>query len=156
VLELDVDRGDGRFQRRAVDEVDRRMLTELSKDGRLSMRALAERVHVSRAGCYTRFERLRREGVITGFVAVIDPRRVGPTVSAHVYVKISQHSWKDVRRALKLIPEVEHGALVSGEYDLVLFVRTRDADSLRELVLDRLQTMADILSTHTILVFDEL
>ena len=139
-----------------VDEVDRRMLAELSKDGRLSIRTLAERVHVSRASCYTRFERLQREGVITGFTTVIDPRRIGPTVSAHVYVKISQHSWKDVRRALKQIPEVEHGALVSGEYDLVLFVRTRDADSLRELVLDRLQTMADILSTHTILVFDEL
>jgi DNA-binding Lrp family transcriptional regulator len=139
-----------------VDEVDRRMLAELSKDGRLSIRTLAERVHVSRASCYTRFERLQREGVITGFTTVIDPRRIGPTVSAHVYVKISQHSWKDVRRALKLIPEVEHGALISGEYDLVLFVRTRDADSLRELVLDRLQTMANILSTHTILVFDEL
>jgi DNA-binding Lrp family transcriptional regulator len=139
-----------------VDDVDRRMLAELGKDGRLSMRALAELVHISRASCYTRLERLQRAGVITGFTALIDPRRVGPTLSAHVYLKISQHSWKDVRSALKQIPEIEHGALVSGEYDLVLFVRTRDAESLRELVLDRLQKMQDVLSTHTILVFDEL
>jgi len=46
--------------------------------------------------------------------------------------------------------------LVTGENDIVLFVRTRDAESLRALVLDRLQTMDGVLSTHTVLVFDEL
>ncbi|WP_390623887.1 Lrp/AsnC ligand binding domain-containing protein [Fodinicola feengrottensis] len=45
---------------------------------------------------------------------------------------------------------------MSGDNDLVLFVRTRDAESLRDLVLERLQMMEDVLSTHTILVFDEL
>jgi DNA-binding Lrp family transcriptional regulator len=140
----------------AVDQVDRQLLRELTKDGRLSMRALAERVHISRAGCYNRLQRLEREGVITGYTAVVDPRRIGPSLSAHVYLKISQHSWKHVRDALRLIPEIEHGALVSGDYDLVLMVRTRDMDSLRELVLDRLQVMDDVVSTHTIVVFDEL
>jgi DNA-binding Lrp family transcriptional regulator len=120
------------------------------------MRLLAERVHISRAGCYSRVERLHREGVITGYQAVIDPRRMGASLSAHIYLKVSQHSWKSVRHALRLVPEVEHGALVSGENDIVLFVRTRDADSLRDLVLNRLQTMDDALSTHTVLVFDEL
>jgi DNA-binding Lrp family transcriptional regulator len=139
-----------------LDDVDRRIIAELSKDGRLSMRVLAERTHISRAGCYSRVNRLHREGVITGYAAVVDPRRTGSSLSAHVYLKISQHSWKDVRKALKRVPEVEHGALVSGENDIVLFIRTRDADSLRELVLDRLQTMDDVLSTHTVLVFDEL
>jgi DNA-binding Lrp family transcriptional regulator len=77
-------------------------------------------------------------------------------VSAHVYLKISQHSWKDLREVLREMPEVEHGYLISGENDLVLFVRTRDAASLRDLVLDKLQKMDDVLSTHTVLVFDEL
>jgi DNA-binding Lrp family transcriptional regulator len=139
-----------------LDDVDRRLIDELSRDGRLSMRVLAERVHISRAGCYSRVDRLHREGVITGYQAVIDSRRMGPSLTAHIYLKISQHSWKSVRHALKLVAEVEHGALVSGENDIVLFVRTRDADSLRELVLNRLQTMDDVLSTHTVLVFDEL
>jgi len=139
-----------------LDAIDRRLIAELSRDGRLSMRLLAERVHISRAGCYSRVDRLRREGVITGYVAVVDPRRLGPSLSAHVYLKISQHSWKYVREALKRIPEIEHGALVSGENDIVLTVRTRDADRLRDLVLDRLQAMDNVLSTHTVLVFDEL
>jgi len=140
----------------ALDQIDHRLLDELRQDGRLSMRALAERVHISRAGCYARVERLRHEGVITGFTAVIDPRRLGPSLSAHIYLRIRQHSWKDVRQELARITEIEHGQLVSGDYDIVLFVRTRDAESLRALVLDRLQTMDGVLSTHTVLVFDEL
>jgi DNA-binding Lrp family transcriptional regulator len=139
-----------------LDDVDRRLIAELGKDGRLSMRLLAERVHISRAGCYSRVNRLHREGVILGYEAVVDPKRMGPSLSAHIYLKIRQHSWKDVRQALKRVPEVEHGTLVSGENDIVLFVRTRDADSLRDLVLNRLQTMDAVLSTHTVLVFDEL
>jgi DNA-binding Lrp family transcriptional regulator len=139
-----------------LDQIDYRLLEELRQDGRISMRTLAERVHISRAGCYARVERLRREKVITGFTAVIDPRRLGPSLSAHIYLRITQHSWKDVRQELGRISEIEHGQLVTGENDIVLFVRTRDAESLRSLVLDRLQTMDGVLSTHTVLVFDEL
>jgi DNA-binding Lrp family transcriptional regulator len=54
------------------------------------------------------------------------------------------------------IPEVWHGALVSGDNDLVLLVRTHDAASLRDLVLNTFQTMPDVLSTQTVLILDEL
>ncbi|WP_020657502.1 Lrp/AsnC family transcriptional regulator [Amycolatopsis benzoatilytica] len=140
----------------ALDEVDLKLIAELKKDGRASMRALAERAHISRAGCYTRVERLHREGVITGYAAVTDPRRLGQGLAAYVYLKVTQNSWRTVSTELKQIPEIEHGGLVSGDNDLILFVRTRDADSLRDLVFERLQAMPDVLSTHTVLVFDEL
>ncbi|GAA3548542.1 Lrp/AsnC family transcriptional regulator [Amycolatopsis ultiminotia] len=140
----------------ALDEVDLKLIAELKADGRASMRALAERAHISRAGCYTRVERLHREGVITGYAAVTDPRRLGQGLAAFVYLKVTQNSWRTVSAALKHIPEIEHGGLVSGDNDLILFVRTRDADSLRDLVFERLQAMPDVLSTHTVLVFDEL
>lgn len=146
-------RGVGRV---ALDATDRRIIAALRADGRVSMRALAEQLHVSRAGVYSRVERLQREGVIKGFTAVIDPQRCGLGISAYVYLKISQHSWKDVRERISRIPEVEHGALVSGENDLMLHVRTEDAMSLRDLVLDTFQTMPEVLSTQTVLIFDEL
>ncbi len=139
-----------------LDEVDLRLIAELKADGRVSMRALAERLHISRAGCYTKVERLQQEGIITGYAAVTNPKRLGQALSAYVYVKISQHSWQAVREVLNQMPEIEHGSLVAGENDLILFVRTRDADSLRDLVLYRLQRMEDVLSTRTELVFDEL
>jgi DNA-binding Lrp family transcriptional regulator len=52
--------------------------------------------------------------------------------------------------------EVDHAALVSGEHDIMLLVRTRDAASLRDLVLTRLQGMPEVASTQTVLIFDEL
>jgi DNA-binding Lrp family transcriptional regulator len=140
----------------ALDATDLRILDELRADGRLSMRALAERLHVSRAGVYARVERLHRERVITGYTATVDPARSGYGISAYVYLRISQHSWKVVREQVSRLPEVEHGALVSGENDLILLVRTRDAAGLRDLVLDRLQAMPEVVSTQSVLIFDEL
>jgi len=139
-----------------LDDTDRAVVAELREDGRLSMRALAEKLHISRASAYTRVERLVSEGVITGYTATIDAERYGFGISAYVYLKISQHSWKAVRRQVLQIPEVWHGALVSGENDLVLLVRTADAASMRELVLNTFQTMPDVLATQTVLILDEL
>ncbi len=140
----------------ALDDTDRRIVDALRQDGRLSMRALAERLHISRAGAYARVERLHTSGTITGYTATVNPERYGYGLAAFVYLKISQHSWKSVRERLTTIPEVAHGALVSGAFDLVLLVRTRDATSLRDLVLTQLQGMPDVLATETILIFDEL
>lgn len=139
-----------------LDDTDRAIVAELRADGRLSMRALAEKLHISRASAYTRVDRLTTDGVITGYTASIDPERYGFGISAYVYLKISQHSWKAVRRRITQIPEVWHCALVSGDNDLVLLVRTHDAASMRELVLNTFQTMPDVLATQTVLILDEL
>ena len=58
-----------------MDDADRQIVEALRADGRMSMRALADLVHVSRASAYTRVARLEREGVITGYAALIDPVR---------------------------------------------------------------------------------
>ncbi|HEX2307536.1 MAG TPA: Lrp/AsnC family transcriptional regulator [Jatrophihabitantaceae bacterium] len=138
-----------------LDNTDRALVELLRGDGRASVRALADELHISRATAYARLDRLQREGVITGYAARVDPERYGYGISAYVYLKISQHSWKAVRRRVQQIDEVWHAALVSGENDLVLLVRTRDAGSLRDLVLNELQTMPDVVSTQTVLILDE-
>jgi DNA-binding Lrp family transcriptional regulator len=147
--------GTGR-QTATLDAVDRRIVDALRQDGRLSMRSLASLVHISRANAYARVERLERAGVLLGYQARVDPQKYGYGLSAYVHLKISQRSWKEVRRRLLEIPEVEHGALVSGESDIVLLIRTRDTATLRDLVLTRLQDMPDVLSTQTTLILDEL
>lgn len=139
-----------------LDGVDRSIIDALRAEGRISMRLLAERLHISRANAYARVERLHERGVITGYAAVVNPQRAGYGVAAYVYLKITQHSWKTVEQRLTAIAEVEHGALVSGEFDMVLLVRTRDAADLRQLVLSQLQGIPDVLSTQTVLIFDEL
>jgi DNA-binding Lrp family transcriptional regulator len=139
----------------ALDEIDRRIVGALRADARLSVRALADQVHASRAAVHARVQRLERDGVILGYEARIDPDRLGLTVSALVQLRIAQHTWKDVRQRITAIPEVWHATLVSGDHDLVLLVRTADAAALRELVLDRLQAIPGVRATQTILILDE-
>ena len=138
-----------------MDDTDRLIVEALRADGRLSMRARAERLHISRANAYARVARLEREGVITGYAAVIDPVRAGYALSAYVYLDITQRSWKSVRGQLLGMPEVDHVALVSGAHDIVLRVRARDAVSLRDVVLTRLQEIPEVRSTQTVLIFEE-
>jgi DNA-binding Lrp family transcriptional regulator len=148
--------GQVRGQMAQLDETDRLIVEALRADGRLSMRALADRVHLSRANVYTRVARLQDDGVITGYAALIDPVRYGYGLSAYVYLDIAQRSWKAVRRQLLSMPEVDHVALISGEHDIVVRVRAHDAASLRDVVLTRLQEMAGIRATQTVLIFEEL
>ncbi len=139
-----------------LDDTDRLIVEALRADGRLSMRALATRVHLSRANVYARVARLQRDGVITGYAALVDPVRYGYGLSAYVYLDIAQRSWKAVRRQLLSMPEVDHVALISGEHDILVRVRTHDAASLRDVVLTQLQEMPEIRATQTVLIFEEL
>jgi DNA-binding Lrp family transcriptional regulator len=138
-----------------LDEIDRRILRELESDGRLSGRALAERVTISRANAYARFERLVADGVITGFTARVDPLKVGLTTSAYVAMTVRQNNWRDLQAALRTIPEVRHMALVGGEFDVMLLVRAEDNNALRRVVLEQLQTIPGVLSTKTFLIFED-
>ena len=82
------------------------------------MRALAQELHISRAATYTRVQRLESAGVITGYSATIDPERYGHGVSAYVYLKIAQRTWKPLRDRLMQIGQVEHAAEIAMEHNL--------------------------------------
>ncbi len=138
-----------------LDDVDREIARLLRADGRMSMRTLAERVHISRANAYTRLQRLRDEGVITGFHAAVHPERFGFAVSAYIAVKLRQQSWHGFTEALADVPGVEQAAMIAGEYDAVLLVRATDAQMMRDVVLEQLQAMPEVLGTQTMFVLDE-
>lgn len=140
---------------RALDSIDRDILQILQSDGRASIRAVAERVHVSRANAYARINRLVEDGVIRGFGARVNHERAGQGTSAYITLKIVQNSWRAVRGQLRLLPGASHIALVGGDFDVLLLVHTPDNRALRELVLTRLQAIPEVLSTRTLLVFEE-
>lgn len=140
---------------RPLDAIDRDILRILRADGRASVRSVAERVHVSRANAYARINRLIDDGVIRGFSARVNEERAGQGASAYITLKIVQNSWRTVRKQLQGLPGATHLALVSGDFDVLLLVHTADNRSLRELVLTRLQAIPEVLSTRTLLVFEE-
>jgi DNA-binding Lrp family transcriptional regulator len=138
-----------------LDDIDRQILSRLLKDGRVSVRALAEDVHISRANAYTRIGRLVAEEVITGFTAQLNPQRAGLGTSAYVTLTIEQNAWRDISRELRDMPYVEHVVLLTGDFDVLVLVRAPDNLALRRLVLEKIQAVPGVRSTRTWLVFDE-
>lgn len=121
----------------------------------MSVRALADEVHVSRAGAYGRLQRLQEEGVITGFTAVVEPEKVGLGTSAYISVSIEQNTWRQVAAAMQALPGVERVALVGAEFDVLVQVRTRDNHELRDVVLEQIQGLPGVKATRTWLIFEE-
>ncbi|MEU5566073.1 Lrp/AsnC family transcriptional regulator [Micromonospora musae] len=140
---------------RPLDEVDRRILDELVRDGRTSVRTLAERIHISRTNAYARVERLLRDGVITGFRAQVAPEASGLGTSAYVALTIEQNTWREVSAELAQVRYIEHAALLGGDHDVLALVRAPDNAALRDVVLGRIQSIPGVLSTRTWLVFEE-
>lgn len=141
-----------------LDGIDLDLMRILRDDGRISLTLLAKRLHVSRANVYTRLGRLERDGVIRGFSALVDPARLGLGVTAIVLLSTGSEGrfrWRDLRKGLDLIPEVEYAALITGDADVLVLARTSSQEELRRLLLERLQGLPYVTGTLTLVVLDE-
>ncbi|MBB5157763.1 Lrp/AsnC family transcriptional regulator [Saccharopolyspora phatthalungensis] len=154
-IRIDSRRGRAGRSAPALDEVDARIVDELGRDGRMSIRTLAEQVNISRTNAHGRVERLIDSGVITGFHARVAPAKVGLGTAALIGLSIEQDTWREVAQRLAAIDYVEHVALVAGEFDIVVRVRTENNLSLRNLVFDQIQSLPGVRTCHTWLIFDE-
>lgn len=139
----------------SLDEIDRRLLSVLATDGRISVNELANRANVSRATAYARFDRLQTNGAIKGFQAVVDPNALGYSIAALILLNVEQQRWREVPKKLLALPGVEYVAFTSGEFDMVLIVRAPDIAALRDVVLVKLHGMPEVKSSETIFILDE-
>ena len=148
-------RDDASGAARPLDVTDRGIVDALLHEGRMSIRMLAQTLHISRANAYARVERLLSSGVIRGFRAEIDPAAVGMSTSAYVTINLRQGDWREVRARLHEVPGIAHIALVGGDFDVIVLVRARDNADLRRIVLDQIHGIPGVVSTRTSLVFEE-
>ena len=124
-----------------LDATDRRMLAILQRDGRISNAALAEQLHLSPSPCLRRLRALEREGVITGYRAMLDRRRIGLGLTVFVDLKVEEHSDRTaaaISEALLQAPEIISARIVSGQADFRLEVVTTDLASYERLLFDTL------------------
>jgi len=138
----------------SLDRIDRRIIAELSRDARLSVREVAERIHLSRNATHTRITRLIELGAITGFHASTDRRALGLHATAIVTAKVGAPGlWKDAIAALTSLPLVESVLAVSGDIDLVITVNAPDDEALSAVVMQQIRDLPGIIETHTYVVF---
>jgi DNA-binding Lrp family transcriptional regulator len=138
-----------------IDAVDRRILDVLRADSRLSVSEIAAQANVSRANAYQRLARLRADGVIRRFTVDVDHRALGHTITAFILMDIDQHAWRRVEATVSELPGVEYVALTTGTFDVVALVRAENMETLRDVVLERLQSIPEVRSTQTSFVLEE-
>jgi Lrp/AsnC family leucine-responsive transcriptional regulator len=122
--------------RRILDDTDRRIISELTADGRVSFAELGRRVSLSPPAVAERVQRLERAGVITGYRADIDPRALGYQLTAIVRVKPEARQLPKIPELAAEIPEVSECLRITGEDCFFLRVHLRSIDELSGL-LDR-------------------
>jgi Lrp/AsnC family leucine-responsive transcriptional regulator len=138
-----------------LDDIDMSLLRALNTDGRMSASELATRTNVSRGTVYARLDRLHRAGVIRSFSALVDHDKLGLAVTAVVLVSAGQFRWREMSQELAALPEVQYAGYLTGGFDIMLIVRTRDTDELRGFVLEKLQSIQGVRATQTLTVVEE-
>jgi Lrp/AsnC family leucine-responsive transcriptional regulator len=140
-----------------IDDTDRKILSVLTKEGRISNLELAERIGLSPTPCSRRVSRLERAGVILGYGAKISQRAIGNTVSVLVQVRLSMQTPTDIEEfmsAIERLPEITECLLVTGNVDYILKVETQDVEALRDFVLKELKAIPSVAETSTMLILD--
>ena len=119
-----------------MDATDRRILEELQADGRLAIAELGRRVKLSAPAVGERVQRLERDGVITGYHAAVDPRRIGYPLAAIVRIAPATRQLEKIRELIRESPEVVECHRITGEDCFFLKLHVRSMDELEPL-LDR-------------------
>jgi Lrp/AsnC family transcriptional regulator len=115
-----------------LDDRDLLILKELQKDASLSVDELSERVHLSRNACWRRVKSLEEAGVISGRVALVDPRKVNAGLAVLILIRTSQHSqeWAErFRSVIAGMPEIVAAYRTAGDLDYILKARVRDVEA---------------------------
>ncbi len=131
----------------AFDDIDRRILRELTRDGRISNLALAEKVGLSPSACLRRVAALERDGVIRGYRVVLSPERTGVVFVAYVTVGLNLHTKSAqaaFETAMQAAPEVRECHNITGSVEYLLRIEAADLAAYKHFHTEVLGTLPQV------------
>ncbi|WP_174202352.1 Lrp/AsnC family transcriptional regulator [Pseudothauera hydrothermalis] len=136
-----------------LDRYDRQILELLQQDGRISNQDLAERVALSPSSCLRRVRALEESGLITGYRALLDAKKLGLTLMALIHISMDRHTPERFDRfeaEVAAIAEVLECLLITGQdADYQLKVVVADMDAYQELLLQRITRIPGVTGVHS-------
>ncbi len=141
--------------RLTLDRTDLRILEVLQREGRITNAELAERVNLSPSPCLRRLQRLEASGVIAGYTAHLDAKKLGLDLQAFVRIQLETHDAESIARFVERIeswPEVVACHALTGDMDYLLHVYVENLDHFSRFLLDRLLAsgVADVNSSFVL------
>lgn len=137
----------------SLDEKDFQIIEQLEKDGRASLRKIAEKLDLSPSTVSNRFSRLNQENVIKGFKPVLDHEKLGFNLTAVVDVRVESGMKEDVFPELKEMDAVVSEYIVTGDTDMVIICKFPGREDMYSFLKD-LQRQDGISETETKVVLD--
>jgi Lrp/AsnC family transcriptional regulator, leucine-responsive regulatory protein len=136
-----------------LDNYDRRILEELQQDGRITNQELADRIGLSPSPCLRRVRALEEAGIISGYRALVDAKRLGLNLMALLSISMDRHTperFEHFEAAIAAMPEVLECLLITGrEADYQLKVIVRDMDHYQDLLLRRITRIEGVSGVHS-------
>lgn len=130
-----------------LDDIDRKILRVLSRDGRISNQKLAESVNLSPTPCWNRVKALEEAGFITEYVAILDQRALGLPDTVIIEVTLDRHDDEIFQRfgdELAKLPEVMEAYLLTGEYDYLIKVAVSGTEGYEQFLRQKLYKIPGI------------
>lgn len=143
---------------KSLDRLDRSILHELQKDGRISNVDLARKIGLSPTPCLERVRRLEKQGFINGYYATVNPDKVGAAMLVFVEITLAKTSvdiFEEFSTAVKELDDIQECHLVSGNFDYLLKARVADMSSYRKLLGDVLLQLPGVSESRTYVVMEE-
>ncbi len=136
-----------------LDRYDRQILEILQTDGRISNQDLADRIGLSASPCLRRVRTLEESGLITGYRALLDAKKLGLSLMALIGISMDQHTperFANLEKAIAEIPEILECLLITGQQsDYQLKVVVRDMDAYQDLLLNKITRIQGVTGVHT-------
>jgi len=139
-----------------IDNIDREILTYLTKDAKMPYTEIAKKLIVSPGTIHVRIKKLESIGIIKGSTLTIDYAKLGYDLMAFIGIFLAKGSiYNDVIVELNAIPEVIEAHYTTGSYSIFAKIMCRNTKHLRDIINDRIQVIGGIIRTETILSLEE-
>lgn len=135
-----------------LDDINRKILRALQSDGKISVGDLAEKVGLSPSPCARRVRLLEKNGVIKGYAAIVDQKKVGLPISAFASIKLERQREEDLDRFEETVsrwPEVLDCYLMTGQRDYLMRIVAADLEAYERFIKDKLTRLENIASIET-------
>ena len=136
-----------------LDRFDRKILQMLQQDGRISNQDLADRIGLSPSPCLRRVRALEESGVIGGYHALLDAKKLGYALTALIHISMDAHTperFENFDKKIGAMPEVLECLLITGQdADYQLKVIVQDMDAFQELLLNRITRIQGVTGVHS-------
>ncbi|RLI17857.1 Lrp/AsnC family transcriptional regulator [Candidatus Bathyarchaeota archaeon] len=146
---------------RLVDKKDIQILRIIQRNSKLTTREIAKQLKIPVTTVFTRIKRLEQKGIIKGYRAILDEKKLGKSTTAFILASFTYRtpnrellSQRELAKEIAKFPEVQEVHIITGDWDLLIKIKAESVEAIGKFVIDKLRLVKGIEKTLTCVVFE--